>query len=46
MELSWNVGDVKVTRVEESIAPVPPAGLLPAATAEGVAAHRDWLAPD
>ena len=34
MELSWTVGDVKITRVEESIAPVPPAGLLPDATPE------------
>ena len=45
MELSWTVGDVKITRVEESIAPVPPSGLLPKATAEGVEAHRSWLAP-
>jgi glyoxylase-like metal-dependent hydrolase (beta-lactamase superfamily II) len=45
MELSWTVGDVKITRVEESVAPVPPAGLLPKSTPEGVAAHRSWLAP-
>jgi glyoxylase-like metal-dependent hydrolase (beta-lactamase superfamily II) len=45
MELSWNVGDVKVTRVEESIAPIAPSGLLPKSTPEGVAAHASWLAP-
>jgi glyoxylase-like metal-dependent hydrolase (beta-lactamase superfamily II) len=45
MELSWTVGDVRITRVEESIAPVAPRGLLPKSTPEGLAAHRSWLAP-
>jgi glyoxylase-like metal-dependent hydrolase (beta-lactamase superfamily II) len=45
MELSWTIGDVKITRVEESVAPVAPSGLLPKSTPEGMAAHRSWLAP-
>jgi glyoxylase-like metal-dependent hydrolase (beta-lactamase superfamily II) len=44
-ELSWKIGDVLITRVPESLSPVPPAGLLPAATAEGISQHRSWLAP-
>ena len=43
--LQWRIGDVTVTRVVESEASIPPEGLLPAATAEGLARHRDWLVP-
>ncbi|HEY2301127.1 MAG TPA: MBL fold metallo-hydrolase [Acidimicrobiales bacterium] len=44
-ELSWKIGDVVITRVAESSSPVPPSGLLPGATAEGIQRHRSWLAP-
>ena len=43
--LQWRIGDVTITRVVESEASIPPEGLLPAATAEGLARHHDWLAP-
>jgi glyoxylase-like metal-dependent hydrolase (beta-lactamase superfamily II) len=45
MELCWTVGDVTITRVEESVAAVPPQGLLPGATPDGLDRHRHWLAP-
>lgn len=45
MELHWTIGDVGVTRVEESVAPVPVTGLFPTATVEGLERHRSWLAP-
>jgi glyoxylase-like metal-dependent hydrolase (beta-lactamase superfamily II) len=44
--LQWKIGDVTVTRVVESVAPVPPNGLLPAATDDVIAQHLDWLRPD
>ena len=43
--LSWTVGDVRVTRVEELVVPLPPVGLLPDATPEALAPHRSWLEP-
>ena len=46
MELRWTVGDVTITRVEESVAIVPLTGLLPSATLDGLGPHREWLAPD
>lgn len=46
MELRWQVGDVTITRVEESVAAVPLTGLLPTATVAGLEPHRHWLAPD
>jgi glyoxylase-like metal-dependent hydrolase (beta-lactamase superfamily II) len=44
-ELVWKIGDATVTRVEESVVPVPLAGLLSATTPEGIERHRSWLAP-
>jgi glyoxylase-like metal-dependent hydrolase (beta-lactamase superfamily II) len=44
-ELGWKIGDVRLTRVEESMTAVPPTGLLPNCTAEGIERHRSWLAP-
>ena len=43
--LSWKIGDVTVTRIVESETELPPAGLLPEATAESLAPHRSWLEP-
>ncbi len=43
--LSWKIGDVTVTRVLETEAPLPPVELLPEATPEAVAPHRSWLEP-
>lgn len=43
--LSWNIGDVTVTRIVESETPLPPQALLPEATAEALAPHRHWLQP-
>ena len=43
--LQWTLGDVRITRVVESEAALPPEGLLPQATAEALAPHRPWLAP-
>ena len=44
-QLGWSIGDVRITRIPESVAPVPPAGLFPEATPESVAAHESWLKP-
>jgi glyoxylase-like metal-dependent hydrolase (beta-lactamase superfamily II) len=44
-ELAWKIGDVKVARVEESMTPIPPSGLLPNCTADGIERHRSWLYP-
>ena len=41
---SWQVGEVRVTRVLENALPLPPDGLI-AAGPEGLAAHADWLRP-
>jgi glyoxylase-like metal-dependent hydrolase (beta-lactamase superfamily II) len=42
----WNVGDVKVTLVRESMAPVPVAGLFPGEGRQAVIeANADWLKP-
>lgn len=43
--LSWSVGRVTVTRISESVVPLPPTSLLPQATPEALEPHRDWLAP-
>jgi glyoxylase-like metal-dependent hydrolase (beta-lactamase superfamily II) len=43
--LQWTVGDVTVTRIVESVAPVPPNGLLPTSTPEGIERNRSWLYP-
>ena len=44
--LTWDIGAIRVTRVVESIAAVPPSLLLKTATADGLAAHASWLRPD
>ena len=43
--LSWTIGDVRVTRVLEVEAKLPPEGLFPEATAEALDAHASWLVP-
>lgn len=43
--LRWRIGDVGITRVEESITPVPVAYLLPGTTREQIDAQRPWIAP-
>ena len=43
--LSWSVGDVRITRIVENEVPFELAGLLPEATPEALARHRRWLAP-
>lgn len=42
---TWSIGDVTITRIPEVVVAVPPTGLLPEATAAGLAPHRDWLQP-
>jgi len=43
--LSWTVGDVRLTRVVESEVAFNGPELLPEATPEGLAAHERWLRP-
>jgi len=43
--LRWQVGDVTITRVEESITPVPAGYLLPGTTTEQIDVQRPWIAP-
>ncbi|MFW2332613.1 MBL fold metallo-hydrolase [Ilumatobacter sp.] len=43
--LRWRVGDVTITRVEESVTPVPAAYLLPDVTLEQIDAQRPWISP-
>lgn len=45
MPSQWTIGDVTVTKVVEQVRRVPLGGMLPAATAEALAAHADWLRP-
>ncbi|MCA9509150.1 MAG: MBL fold metallo-hydrolase [Myxococcales bacterium] len=42
---TWRIGDATITRILESVAPVPPAGFFAEATPEAVARHASWLAP-
>jgi glyoxylase-like metal-dependent hydrolase (beta-lactamase superfamily II) len=42
--LSWQVGDVTITRVVESVAAIPPEGLIPRATPDAIESHG-WLRP-
>jgi glyoxylase-like metal-dependent hydrolase (beta-lactamase superfamily II) len=42
---SWQVGDVRISRVVESEVRMPPRGLMGEATAEAMAAHAGWLKP-
>jgi len=43
--LSWTIGDVAVTRVEESVAYVDADVLMPAFVPSMLDPHRDWLTP-
>jgi glyoxylase-like metal-dependent hydrolase (beta-lactamase superfamily II) len=43
--LQWQIGDVTITRVVESVANIPAAGLLPSASADVIASHASWLRP-
>ncbi len=43
---SWQIGDVKVTRVVEQVAPLPADGLLANVRPERLAEHAAWLKPD
>jgi glyoxylase-like metal-dependent hydrolase (beta-lactamase superfamily II) len=43
--LQWQIGDVTVTRVVESVANIPAAGLLPSASDDVLASHASWLRP-
>jgi glyoxylase-like metal-dependent hydrolase (beta-lactamase superfamily II) len=43
--LQWQIGDVRITRIVEMLTPIPPEGLLPGATQEGVARNLSWLRP-
>jgi glyoxylase-like metal-dependent hydrolase (beta-lactamase superfamily II) len=43
--LRWQVGDVTITRVEESVTPVPAAYLLPDVTVDQIDAQRPWIDP-
>jgi len=45
MSLSWSIGEVRVTRIAESVSPIPPEGLFPEATAADIARHESWLKP-
>ncbi|MGH7779665.1 MAG: MBL fold metallo-hydrolase [Candidatus Binataceae bacterium] len=42
---SWNIGDVKVSRIIESESPWPGTFVLPDATPENMLKHADWLQP-
>lgn len=44
--LSWKIGDVKVTRVQESEAPLPAEGLIANIVPERLAEHAAWLKPN
>jgi glyoxylase-like metal-dependent hydrolase (beta-lactamase superfamily II) len=43
--LQWQIGDVTITRVVESVANIPAGGLLPSASDDVVASHASWLRP-
>ena len=43
--LEWKIGAVRITRIEETVSPVPVEGLFPAVAAQAVAPHLDWLQP-
>ncbi len=43
--LNWMVGDVRVTRVEESVIPLPPSILVPGITPDQIAGQRPWIDP-
>jgi glyoxylase-like metal-dependent hydrolase (beta-lactamase superfamily II) len=43
--LQWQIGDVTITRVVESVANIPAGGLLPSASDDVNASHASWLRP-
>lgn len=43
--MRWNIGDVRVTQVRETLQVLPGNGLLPDLEPAVVAANRDWLHP-
>ncbi len=43
--LSWEIGDVTITRIVESDAMVAISDLIPAATPAAIAPHKPWLEP-
>ncbi|MBV1904923.1 MAG: MBL fold metallo-hydrolase [Pseudomonadales bacterium] len=43
--LSWSIGDAKITRIVEIEAEMPIAGFFPAATPEKLEPHAEWLKP-
>lgn len=43
--LVWQIGAVRITRIEETITSIPLVGFFPSATSEAVAPHLDWLQP-
>ena len=44
-DMTWQIGDVTVTRVEEHVMELPTRYLVPGLTADLVAAAGDWAAP-
>lgn len=44
-ELRWVIGTASVTRVLEQDAGFPVGGFFPSSSADGLAAHADWLVP-
>lgn len=42
---TWQIGDVKVTRVVEQVAPLPPDGLIANVDPARLAEHEAWLKP-
>ncbi|MFK8024488.1 MAG: MBL fold metallo-hydrolase, partial [Ilumatobacter sp.] len=42
--LDWRIGDVTVTRIEESLLPVDATALIPDYTPAHLEPHRDWAA--
>jgi glyoxylase-like metal-dependent hydrolase (beta-lactamase superfamily II) len=43
--LTWQIGEVTITRIEESTSPISPSILLPTSDEDVIAAHRSWLRP-
>jgi glyoxylase-like metal-dependent hydrolase (beta-lactamase superfamily II) len=43
--LVWQIGDVRITRVPETVTAIPLVGFFPDATPEALAPHLPWLQP-
>jgi len=43
--LQWQIGDVRITRVEETLTRIALTGFFPSATPEALAPHLSWLRP-